>query len=138
MFLFISVSSILLINVSLFMLITCVFNMILLLITWEFHIIHPNLIHFPTFPGPPPSPGTFLQNRKLMKNTKSNLYCPYSHWHMVKLQVAKTLMKTEAFPTPTLPFAIYYDELYSSGFLLKFLGVPFKGFLCRLILFDGE
>lgn len=59
-------------------LLTLFSNIIFLLITWKFHIMCPNHIHFPALPGsslPPPAACELLQNkrRKREENNKSNL-----------------------------------------------------------------
>lgn len=48
----------------------------------------------------------------LKKKKKSNLFCPCTHWSMVKLPVTKPLKKTESYLT--LPGAINCEELHFS------------------------
>lgn len=61
-------------------------NIKLLLVIWEFHIMHPDHIHYSVFPGPTPSLVTCPKGREKKKkdkkkkeNTKSNLCCSYNH-----------------------------------------------------------
>lgn len=77
------------------------FNIIFLLIVWEFHIVHPYHIHFLILPSlPPTNPYDLPQEKeeqKEEKGKKSHIFV--AHWSMVKLPVASPLKKTESSPT---------------------------------------
>jgi hypothetical protein len=77
----------------------------ILLILWEFHIMHPSPIHFPallclTHCDSPPHPENKNKQKKL--KIKQVLFVLYTCWSMVKLSVTCSLDRTESFPFHTL------------------------------------
>lgn len=63
--------------------------------------MHPYHPHFPVLSGLQPlcdlsSP---LKKENEEEKHKSDLYCLYTHWSVVKLPVASSLKKAEFFPT---------------------------------------
>lgn len=67
------------------------------------------------------------------------MYCPYSHWSMVKLPVSIPLKENESFPNLHPCQKLSLVESYTLASLSQILRVLFGGFLSKLLfLGDGD
>jgi hypothetical protein len=57
--------------------------------------MHPDHTHFPVLPGPLPPLWTPSPKKK-----KKNLFCPYTHWSMLKLSVTENWILLHPYHPP--------------------------------------